>query len=198
MRKEFRTHSRSRRLSGILFLVLLLALCLAPAAFADEVSGASENPDAAVRMSGKKAVLYNPKTGAVYRGFKKVKQIPAGSKYYYYFRKKTGVVYNSGFFKAGKRTYYARKNGQLMTGIQKIGKYGYYFTRKGVMKSGGFIKTGSNGTYYASGNGRLKRGLKKINGKYYYFDKTSYQMQCGWIKSGSYTYFMRTSNFNFV
>lgn len=189
-----------------LLLSLLMLLCLAPAAYAVEPSKtnttktgttatAKTKSVTAIRMSGKKAILYNPQTGAVYTGLKKVREIPAGSGNFYYFRKnRNGVVYNNGFFKVGKKTYYANKDGRLMTGVQRIGKFGYYFGPKGVLKTGGFIKVSSDVRYYATKNGRLRRGLRKIDGNYYYFDKESFQMQTGWLKNGSNTYFLRTGS----
>lgn len=190
----------------VLLLSLLMLLCLAPAAYAVEPSKtnttktgttatAKTRSVTAIRMSGKKAILYNPQTGAVYTGLKKVHEIPAGSGNYFYFRKnRNGVVYNNGFFKVGKKTYYANKDGRLMTGVQRIGKFGYYFGPKGVLKTGGFIKVSSDVRYYATKNGRLRRGLRKIDGNYYYFDKESFQMQTGWLKNGSNTYFLRTGS----
>ncbi len=198
MRNLFHTKSEKRRLhisrlSVLPLVVLALVMCFYGAVYADEKQSETGTAYAEVRMVGKKAYLYNPATGSYYKGLKKVKQIPAGSGNYYYFRNKNGLIYNNGFFKAGKRTYYAQKNGILLTGMQKIGKYGYYFSGKGVMKSGGFFNDGSKNRYYAAKNGRLKSGLRKIGGKYYYFDKKSFQMQYGWIRSGKYTYFLRTS-----
>ena len=64
-----------RRFAVLVLMLLTVSLCFAGAAGADEVFPglAGTNPDAAVRMVGKKAFLYNPKTGAVYKGLRKVK-----------------------------------------------------------------------------------------------------------------------------
>ena len=192
MRNPFRSHNTViPRLLTVFLAALTLTLCLAGAALADK----NTNPKAvtAIRLEGNKAILYNPQTGAAYTGLKKVREVPAGSGNYYYFKKrKNGVVYNNGFFKVGKKTYYARPDGRLMTGLQKIGTYGYYFGTRGVLKTGGFIQAGTDIRYYANKNGRLRRGLRKINGNYYYFDKESFQMQLGWLKNGQHTYFLRT------
>lgn len=191
------TMKTMRRFAVLILMLLTVSLCLAGAAGAEEVFPGykEENPDAAVRMSGKKAILYNPKTGDVYKGLKKVKQVPADSGNYYYFRKKSGRVYNNGFFKVGKKRYYAMKDGRLLTGVQRIGKSSYYFSRKGLLKTG-LIKVSKDIRYYANKKGKLKKGLRKIKGNYYYFDKESFRMQFGWIKNGNDTYFMRVSGKN--
>ena len=124
MRNLFHTKSEKRRLhisrlSVLPLVVLALVMCFYGAVYADEKQSETGTAYAEVRMVGKKAYLYNPATGSYYKGLKKVKQIPAGSGNYYYFRNKNGLIYNNGFFKAGKRTYYAQKNGITIEGLAK-------------------------------------------------------------------------------
>ena len=196
MRNLFRSHNTViTRLLTVFLAALALTLCLAGAALADEEIAKPSSAVTAIRLDGNKAVLYNPQTGAAYTGLKKVREVPAGSGNFYYFKKKkNGVVYNHGFCKVGKKTYYARRDGRLLTGVQKIAGNGYFFGRKGVLKKGGFIKVSSDVRYYANKGGKLKKGLRKIKGNYYYFDKESFQMQFGWLKNGQYTYFLRTGS----
>ena len=196
MRNLLRSHNTViTRLLTVFFAALALTLCLAGAALADEEIAKPSSAVTAIRLEGGKAILYNPQTGAAYTGLRKVREVPAGSGNFYYFKKKkNGVVYNNGFFKVGKKTYYARRDGRLLTGVQKIAGNGYFFGRKGVLKKGGFIKVSTDVRYYANKNGKLKKGLRKIKGNYYYFDKESFQMQFGWLKNGQYTYFLRTGS----
>lgn len=184
-------------LAAALFLCALASISACAAQEALPLNGApalKENPDAEVRLQGGRAVLVNPKSGAVYTGYKKRREIPAASGSLYYFRKRDGRVYNSGFFKAGKKTYYAQQNGQLLAGgVYRVGGYAYYFSPKGILSSGGIIKAQRDVRYYADAKGRLKKGLKKIKGNYYYFERNTYQMQFGWVKRGDKVYYMRTS-----
>ena len=150
MRNLFRSHNTViTRLLTVFLAALALTLCLAGAALADEITNPKGSTAVtAIRLDGNKAVLYNPQTGAAYTGLKKVREVPAGSGNFYYFKKKkNGVVYNNGFFKVGKKTYYARREGRLLTGVQKIAGNGYFFGRKGVLKKGGFIKVSSDVRY---------------------------------------------------
>ena len=190
------------RIAMLLCMAMLLAMPSARTAWAEEGGSESgsettaeegENPYAAVRKAGRRAILYNPQTGADWKGMTKVKQVPSGSGFFYYFKKATGQVYNKGFFTVKKKTYYAKDNGQLLTGFQKIGNFYYYFSRKGVLKKGALIKVGTQVRYLAGKKGRLKAGVRKVNGNYYYFAKDTRQMQFGWQKVGDNTYFFRTA-----
>jgi len=172
-------------------MVLLTVLCLAPgtAALADETEAATtsqntsentalqltedENAAAAIRMKNGKAILYNPTTGKKYTGLKGVQEVPASSGFYYLFRSKKGIVYNTGFVTYKKKTYYAQPSGQLLSGLWEINGKTYYFHPT---------------------NFRLCTGWRKIDGSYRYFSKKTGEMVTGWMKLNGKTYYLDPNN----
>ncbi len=175
----------TRRWFKYLFVIAALAMLFVFPASADT------NPAAAVKMQGGNAILYNPANQQVYENLKGFQEVPQGSGFYYYFKSNNGVVYNSGRFTEGGKTYYAYEDGHLAIGFTEIGNKAWYFMKDGTLARHSIIKADSNIFYYAGKNGKLKMGLKKVNGAYYYFDPASYQMQFGWVKLSTGMLYMK-------
>lgn len=140
-------------------------------------------------IDGKK-YYFNPNSGAMTTGYTTID----GKKFY--FDSKTGEM-QTGFqtvtLSNGTYTFYFKSEGDVYTGIQKIGNDTYYFSPSGVMQTGyatvkglpyyfstdnGKMITGmqtvtlSNGTYtfYFLEQGGTYKGFKTIDGKIYYFN----------------------------
>ncbi|MBQ9062375.1 MAG: glucosaminidase domain-containing protein [Eubacterium sp.] len=78
---------------------------------------------------------FSKKTGAMAKGFRKIK----GKKYY--FKKKSGVMKTGWLTYRGSR-YYFKKNGKLKTGWLTYKGERYYFKKNGKMKTGTLKKGG--------------------------------------------------------
>ena len=76
-----------------------------------------------------KTYYFNKKTGAMVKGFRKIK----GKKYY--FKKKTGEM-KTGWLKYKGSRYYFKKNGKMKTGWFTYKGERYYFKKNGKMKTG--------------------------------------------------------------
>lgn len=102
----------------------------------------------------------------------------SGGKWRYY---KNGTLVK-GWLRLGKdknRVFYLDSNGNMVTGLKKIGGYHYYFDNEGLMKKG-WIKIGSY-WYYFLNNGRMKTGWLKLGSRYFYLQKNG-RMKTGWFK----------------
>ena len=84
----------------------------------------------------------------------------------------------------GSRRYY--RNGEYLTGFQKIGSYTYYFNEAGDRLTGRQVIGDS--TYYFRSNGRMVTGWRTIGGDTYYFDETGRMLDGLQVIDGS-TYF---------
>lgn len=102
----------------------------------------------------------------------------SGGKWRYY---KNGTLVK-GWLRLGKnknRVFYLDSNGNMVTGLKKIGAYHYYFDKEGLLKKG-WVKIGSS-WYYFLANGRMKTGWLKLGSRYFYLQKNG-KMKTGWLK----------------
>lgn len=96
-----------------------------------------------------------------------------------YFFTDDGTLAMNGWFKYANVTYYAKTNGELLTGEQKInGKY-YYFTSDGGMQRGAVVYNGNlyitnpDGTYRMRAN---NNAWTNVDGTYYYVKDGNFLM----------------------
>jgi len=103
--------------------------------------------------------------GILQTGFQKIGE-PAKT---YYFSKKTGAM-QKGFRKIrGKKYYFKKKTGAMKTGWLTYKGNRYYFKKKtGVMKTGWLTYKGEH--YYFKKNGKMKTGTLKKGDYIYEFD----------------------------
>lgn len=123
-----------------------------------------------VTVSGKK--YYIGKSGAVYKGLKKI------GKYSYYFDYKTGAA-KSGFITSSKG-------------------YTRYFRRKTYKMATGWLKNSQGQKRYFNSKGVMYKGRKRVSGKYYFFDKSSGLTRTGWITDGGVKRYYDTKTFAMV
>lgn len=103
------------------------------------------------------------------------------------------------------KTYYY-KNGQALTGLQKIGSYYYYFNAKGVVQKNVFKKLTQNKKqyyFYFGKNGRAYKAAYdefcytfktyKINNKTYGFDSNSHRITGIWATAGGRVYYFNNN-----
>ena len=122
-----------------------------------------------------------------------------------------GKLVKGKWFKVKKKRYYAKPNGTLATGINKINGKLYYFDKKGVNRAGwvttkkgkyyfvsakkyaatGFFTFKNKKTYYFNQNGIMQTGWVTINDKEYYFKD---YMRTGWITQNSKKYYLVKSS----
>ena len=91
----------------------------------------------------------------------------------WYFVTKKGLTGKKGWHKIGKKKYYARTNGSLLTGICKVKGTYYYFSSKGGLKKAkkDRIVSISGTDYLVRSSGKMGKGWCAIDGKYYYCKK---------------------------
>lgn len=157
---------RVRKLCRMFFLFLCMMTAFAFSANATETE---EQPGGVIlkKISGKN-YLYYKDTGKPVSGMTGVREVPKGSKNYYYFRNSQGRIYASQWFNKGKNYYFAGKDGKLKSGWQTLSKKKYYFNTKTLART---------------------TGWKKLNNKYYYFNSKGVQIT-KWMKLKNYTYYL--------
>lgn len=97
------------------------------------------------------------------------------------FKRYDGSYVTEDFVVSKGKTYYFDADGNMATGIHKIGGGTYAFDEKGVMKTG--WQKDESGKYYMGKNGAALIGWQEIKGKTYYFDADG-KMATGKLKVG--------------
>lgn len=88
----------------------------------------------------------------------------------------------------GKKYYFSPKNGEMLTGKQKIGKAVYFFRTGGAQRTG-WVKIKGKKYYFSTKSGKMLTGRQKIRKKAYYFNKKGIMQTGGWLKIGKKTYY---------
>ena len=101
---------------------------------------------------GSDTYYFNPDSGIMTAG--KVREIPEGSKKYYYFAADTGIMQN---------------------GFQTVGEKRYYFDPKTSVAALGLTDIDGKLYFFDENAGMMRTGLRVVNDKRYYFDPTSGQ-----------------------
>ena len=101
---------------------------------------------------GSNTYYFNPDSGIMTAG--KVREIPEGSKKYYYFAADTGIMQN---------------------GFQTVGEKRYYFDPKTSVAALGLTDIDGKLYFFDENAGMMRTGLRVVNDKRYYFDPTSGQ-----------------------
>ncbi len=101
---------------------------------------------------GSNTYYFNPDSGIMTAG--KVREIPEGSKKYYYFAADTGIMQN---------------------GFQTVGEKRYYFDPKTSIAALGLTDIDGKLYFFDENAGMMRTGLRVVNDKRYYFDPTSGQ-----------------------
>ena len=140
-------------------LCLLLMLCFVLAAPVLPGTGSALSVQAAQKKSSTK-ILYTSGNLKLIEKNKKVCCYVNGKKV-----KKTWKTIDG-------HTYYFGKNGNAVTGTQKIGKKYYCFDKQGHRRTG-FIKNKKGTCYYSEKDGHRVSGWNTIDGKQYYFGKNA-------------------------
>ena len=140
-------------------LCLLLMLCFVLAAPVLPGTGSALPVQAAQKKSSTK-ILYTSGNLKLIEKNKKVCCYVNGKKV-----KKTWKTIDG-------HTYYFGKNGNALTGAQKIGKKYYCFDKQGHRRTG-FIKNKKGTCYYSEKDGHRVSGWNTIDGKQYYFGKNA-------------------------
>ena len=105
------------------------------------------------------------------------------------FKRYDGSYVTEDFVVSKGKTYYFDADGNMATGIHKIGGGTYAFDEKGVMKTGWQNIVGKK--YYLGGanDGAMKTGWQTIGGKKYYFGGANDgAMRTGWQTIGGKKY----------
>ena len=135
---------------------------------------AAKADDVYMKKTGKEAYLYYTATGKKVTGITGIKELPKGSKHFYYFRNNKGRIYANTWIRLSGATYSAKKDGTLRLGWYKpSAKKHYFFNRY---------------------NAKMVKGWQKYNGKYYYLDAKTGVMKKGWLKLNGKTYYLNPSD----
>lgn len=111
-----------------------------------------------------------------------------------YFYQDDGTMQKGWLTYEGKKYFFNRKTGVMVTGIHKIAGKTYLFGDDGALvktyKKAGFRKTSSGKIWYYFGKNTdsPKKQWLVIDGKTYYFNKNGYAL-VGWKKVKGYTYY---------
>lgn len=102
----------------------------------------------------------------------------------------SGKLVKGKWFKVNRKSYYAKPDGSLATGLTKIKNKWYYFNKDGSNKRGWITIKGKK-YYFISASKAAATGLFTFkNKKSYYFDKNGV-MQTGWVTIDDNDYYFK-------
>ena len=174
-----------------LLLTMLLVLAFASAASALPASSPQAAPKGVriTTVSGKK-YLVNTTTKKRVTGYTGIKEYPAGSKNYYFFKNKYGEIHTNCFIKQNNTTYCVRPTGILWKGWWNNGKAVRYYDPVTLKKVYGWKKIGKYYHYFAASTGNLKTGFITVDGYRYYLNpKNNGARAYGWRTIGGKKYY---------
>lgn len=189
------------RIRKILCTVLLLLCMLSVMTFSvnatetdDDKSGsASKKIETVLKKVAGKYYLYNKNTGERITVKKTgIQEVPAGSGNYYYFRNKNGRIYVKSWITKNKKSYYAGKDGKLVSGWQTIANKTYYLNKNTFERITGWKKISGKYRYFNS-KGILITKWLKLKGESYYLDPNNKGARTiGWKTIDKKTYYFDT------